>query len=299
MPQGGLNLSHKDEILSLEEIVTLVRTFTNLGVKKVKLTGGEPLVRKDVILLIKNLTKLPGLEDISLTTNGVNLSENIKELKMAGLKRVNISLDTLNREKFLFITGCDKIYEVLNSLKLSLTIGFDRVKVNMVVLKGINDEEINDFVRLSHHFNIIVRFIEFMPTVNSLMHWKEYFFSREEILERIKTLGEIIPEKMHFFDSPVAEYFKIKGYQGSFGIIAPFSKPFCRFCNRLRITTKGDLILCLHHPPYCNIRDILRKGSVKELESIIKNAILNKPKSHSMRYQNSVTPSIMMCEVGG
>lgn len=298
MPAEGLELSSRSDILSFEEIIKLVKCFVRLGVTKIKLTGGEPLVRKGVINLVSRLSDLPGLQDLSLTTNGVLLPLYAEDLKKAGLKRVNVSLDTLQKERFKTITDSDRVDEVLAGLKLALALELP-VKVNVVLLRGINDDEIIDFVNLARHRNLVVRFIEFMPTENRLPDWKKYFIGRDEILERITGTGRLVYEQEGVTGCGPAEYFRVQGQSGCFGIISPISKPFCQKCSRLRINARGDLIPCLHSGPTLGLKDRLKTFSEEGLASLIKEAVLKKPFGHSLNPSGACASPSLMCQIGG
>lgn len=301
VPHRDLDLNRKSEILSFEEIISLIKCLVKLGVDKIKLTGGEPLLRKDVANLVRRIVEIPGVQDLSLTTNGVLFAGYAVELKKAGLKRVTISLDSLRSERFSFLTGHNRIVEVVRSIRCALDSGFIPVKINVVVLKGINDDEIGGFVRLTRNHNLVVRFVEFMPTCNAL-EWSKYFISGTEILEKIKeivkgTTPKVIPDKV--FGSGPARYFRISGYRGSFGLITPLSRPFCSGCNRLRITAAGDLVLCLHRPISFNLHSLLEKGSEEMVMAFIEDAVLQKPANHGLASPNFLKVPVSMCQIGG
>ena len=299
MPAEGLPLSSRSELLSFEEIIRLVRSFIGLGVDNIKLTGGEPLVRKGVVDLVKGLSELSGLKDLGLTTNGVLLPFYAEDLKKAGLKRINISLDTLQKEKFKVLTGRDQIAEVLAGIELALRLGFNPVKLNTVLLKGLNDDEINDFVNLAGRRNLLVRFIEFMPTDNRLPDWDKYFIGRDQVLARIKETGNLVSEEKGIVGCGPAEYFRIQGQPGCFGIISPLSRPFCRTCNRIRVTAKGELILCLHQNLSFNLKDLGKNCSEEEVASFLRKTILNKPAGHHLNSLSASSPLSAMCQIGG
>ena len=300
MPAEGVRLSPRSDLLSFEEIVRLARCFIQLGVRKIKLTGGEPLVRKGVVgLVVKGLSGLSGLEDLTLTTNGVLLTLYAEELKKANLKRVNISLDTLRRKKFEALTGSDRITQVLAGIELALSLNLTPVKVNVVLLRGINDDEIIDFVNLTRRRNLVVRFIEFMPTENRLPDWTKYFIGRDEILKRIKETGRLVCESEGVVGCGPAEYFQVSGHQSCFGIISPISKSFCQNCNRIRINARGELIPCLHHGPTLRLKELLKTFPEGELLSLIKEAVLRKPSGHSLKLSDACASPSLMCQIGG
>ncbi len=300
----NFKLFPRADVLTLEEILFISKIFVYLGIKKIKLTGGEPLIRKGIIDLIKKINKFPGLSDLSLTTNGVFLPLDIDRLKQAGLKRINISLDTLQREKYKAITGFDEFNNVIEGVEMVLNKGFSPVKINVVLLKGINSDEITDFINLTREKNLIVRFIEFMPTSNRL-DWSKYFISGIDVLERAQSLGKVENENI-FKEFGPARYYKIKGYKGSFGLITAVSNSFCSQCNRLRLTSTGQLVLCLHNNISFNLRDLIRNKNVneKEIKQIIKYAVLHKPAGHNLKLpdglkEHFIKSSISMCYIGG
>lgn len=297
IPQEGISQLNCQDILSFEEIVTLVRCFVELGICRVKLTGGEPLVRKRLPDLIKSLSKIQGIEDISLTTNGILLPSLAVSLKKAGLMRINISLDTLQKEKFRLITGFDRFDEVIKGINLVMDTGLISVKINVVLLWGVNDDEIMDFLNLTcSSKNVVVRFIEFMPTHNNLFNWEDYFIAGSEVMETAKKHFTVIPAKTEVFGTGPAKYFKILPSGGYFGIINPVSEPFCGSCNRLRINSKGDLILCLHSDRTFNLRGLL--DNRKELKEVIKNIVYNKAFSHKLPGKISDNHTVMSL-IGG
>ena len=290
----------RSEILSYEEIVSLSEIFVELGVERIKLTGGEPLLKKNLFYLIKRLSGISGLKDLSLTTNGILLASLAEGLKKAGLKRINISLDTLDREKYKCVTGYTNINEVLKGIQKAMLI-FTPVKINVVVLKGINDDEIIDFVGLTRSTSLIVRFIEFMPVDNAIRDRRRYFISRKEILERIQKIGDVMNMKGNDISGGgPAEYFKVDGHQGSFGIISAVSEPFCQNCDRIRIDSTGNLVLCLYDNRRFHLKDLLQCGSREEIKVFIKKAVLNKPVSHNLDVSGTSSfQTPLMCQIGG
>jgi cyclic pyranopterin phosphate synthase len=211
-------------------------------------------------------------------------------------------LDTLQKEKYKIITGFDKFNNVLEGIGLALNKGFYPVKINVVLLKEINSDEITDFINLTQHKNLIVRFIEFMPVSNSI-DWNKYFIGGEEVLEKAKELGEV-ESKNIFKEFGPAKYYKIKGYKGDFGLITAISNSFCSQCNRLRLTSTGELILCLHNNISFNLRFLLKNTSENEIKQIIKYAVLHKPKAHNLKLPDFskdyiIKNSVSMCYIGG
>lgn len=294
-PERIIHKSQKD-ILSFEEIIEIVKVAVDLGIDKIRLTGGEPLVRKDLVGLISLLNKIEGIKDISLTTNGILLKEYALELKKAGLKRINISLDSLKKERYKFITRGGKLEDVLEAIRKSQEIGFSPLKINCLLLDDINGDEIADFLRLTIENPICVRFLEFMP-VNSF-YKRENFISSSVVLELAKKFSDIVEAETYGFGP--AKVYKFKGAIGSFGIITPLSNKFCAFCNRLRLTSDGFLKVCLNSDLKINLKEPLREGRDKEeLIRLIKLAIQIKPQEHSLEKNISKVEGFSMCQIGG
>ena len=290
-------LPHK-EILSYEEILRIVRISVHLGISKVRITGGEPLVRKGVYDFLKRLTKIEGLLDISLTTNGVLLKDNINKIKSAGIKRINISLDTLNRKKFKKITGYDFFNQIWEGIELAQKIGFDPIKINVVPLKGVNDNELQDIAALSIEYPFHIRFIEYMPMGTNQMEIDGHLLF-PEIKKRIGQLGKLIPVDKGMNDGPV-ERFKFESARGEIGFIHPISRHFCNTCNRLRLTASGQLRPCLMSDVQVDLKTPLRKGCSddKLIEVFLKAARL-KPSEHNLSVDHSAGVSAQMCAIGG
>ncbi len=308
LPAQGVSLLPQREVLSYEEIVTVARLAAELGIKKLRLTGGEPLVRARLPGLVAMLAEIDGIDDISLTTNGVLLKQFACELKKAGLSRVNVSLDSLDREKFQRITRCDRLSDVLEGIEEAKACGLNPVKINMVVMDGINDDELLDFARLTVTDGWHVRFIELMPfasdnpphghSAGGGMGLSPRFMSAEVIKERIIGLGKLEPCLPPTGDGP-ARYFRLPGASGTIGFITPISQHFCFNCNRLRLTAEGKLRPCLLSDWEIDLRGPLRSGaSPAKLKRIIKQAILNKPESHRL-CRGLAASKRLMSQVGG
>ncbi|MBI4765119.1 MAG: GTP 3',8-cyclase MoaA [Deltaproteobacteria bacterium] len=283
MPEQGVPKLIHEDILTYEELGRLARLSVGLGIEKIRLTGGEPLVRKNIGDLIKALGEIPGIRDISLTTNGVLLAEKARSLWEVGVKRINISLDTLNSKKFNEITHFDFFNQVWEGIQEAERIGFSPIKINVVALKGINDDEILAFGRLSYEKPYHIRFIEFMP-VGPENGWSaERFLSSEEIINRLEVLGPLFPVNGQDFDGP-AKRMAFEGARGEIGLISPISEHFCPSCNRLRLTAEGRLRVCIFSDDETDLRTPLREGvSDAELESIIRETITRKPKEHPLQ----------------
>lgn len=298
VPYGFIpKLPHK-EILSYEEILHIVRISVGLGISKVRITGGEPLVRKGVYGFLKRLTKIEGLFDISLTTNGVFLKDNINKIKSAGIKRINISLDTLNRKKYRKITGYDFFDQVWEGIELAHKMGFDPVKLNVVPLKGINDDELTDIAALSIDYPFHIRFIEYMPMGTNQME-SDHHLLFPEIKKRIDQFGKLIPVEKDMNDGP-AERFKFESAKGEIGFIRPISQHFCSTCNRLRLTASGQLRPCLMSDVQVDLKTPLRKGcSDAELAEVFLQAVRLKPLGHNLSGDHPVGVLAQMCAIGG
>ncbi|TES88283.1 MAG: GTP 3',8-cyclase MoaA [Desulfobacteraceae bacterium] len=290
-------LAHK-EILSYEEILRIARISVRLGISKVRITGGEPLVRKGVYDFLEQLTKIQGLLDISLTTNGVLLKDNINKIKSAGIKRINISLDTLNRKKFRQITGYDFFNQIWEGIELAKKMGFDPIKINVVPLKGVNDDELLDIAALSIEYPFHIRFIEYMPMGTNNMEIDRPLLA-PEIKKRINQLGKLIPIKKSINDGP-AERFKFESARGEIGFIRPISRHFCNTCNRLRLTASGQLRPCLMSDVQIDLKTPLRKEcSDGKLAEVFLQAVRQKPSEHNLSIGHPAIVSAQMCAIGG
>lgn len=270
MPESGVeSLCHSD-ILSIEEIVEIVRIASKNGIKKIRLTGGEPLVRRGFINLCKQISEINEIEDIAITTNGVYLKSMADELFENKVRRINFSLDTLVKEKYNDITRRNDFDKTMESLFYAIKKGF-KVKINVVLIGGFNDDEIQDFVNLANKYELEVRFIELMQ-IGETANWsKDKFVSNKIVLEKVPELE---------FDgvSGVAKIYKIKGQKGRIGLISPISCSFCEDCNRIRLTSDGKLKPCLHSRDEINLKDL----SGEELEEVFKRGIYEKPEKHHL-----------------
>lgn len=281
--EGGLSTEARlrSENLTYEEINRIVEVAAALGITKVRLTGGEPLVRSDLSRLVGMLSIIKGIDDIALTTNGMLLGQYAPELKKAGLKRVNVSLDTLQPDKFKRIAGSDYLKDVLAGIETARTTGLNPVKINMVVLRGINDDEIVDFARLTIDRGWHVRFIEFMP-LGILKNEVGEMVSAEEIRGRIQNLGQLDPDTCKDGDGP-ARYYRFAGAEGTIGFISPMTQHFCHSCNRLRLTADGQLRPCLLDDDEVDLRAALRNGAkTAELTELIRQAVGLKQEQHHL-----------------
>lgn len=240
MPEEGIELTEKDHLMSLEEIIAIARQFTELGVDTIRLTGGEPLVRKNFAYLIEELSKLP--VTLKLTTNGILLDKYFDLFERIGLKKINISLDSLDQAKALYMTKRDYFPRIMVNIEEALKRGF-QIKLNIVLIKGVNDAEIKDFVALTRDKNINVKFIEFMPFKGNQWDWSKGV-SEEEILKEVSHhFGE--PQKQQDPAHSTSSNYQVPGFQGSFGVVSTITKPFCEGCNRIRLTADGKMKNCL------------------------------------------------------
>ncbi len=278
MPPEGIQLMPRNDILSYEEIYTIARAAADLGIKKIRLTGGEPLVRLGVARLVRMLAQIEPFDDISLTTNGTLLKSQAAELKKAGLRRVNISLDTLKPERFKLITLGNRLENVLEGIEAAKLAGLSPVKINTVVIAGVNDDELADFARKTIDDGWHVRFIELMPfTLKS-----QTFVSVNEMKERLEFIGKLEPCLPGVGNGP-AKYYRFPGAKGSIGFITPVSEHFCFQCNRLRLTADGKLKPCLLAEDEIDLREPLRNGTSAEgLKELIKEAVSRKPLQHRL-----------------
>lgn len=294
MPDEGVKWISHDEILTYEEITRVVRAVADLGINKIRLTGGEPLVRENLAQLVGMISEIDGIDEISMTTNGTLLKNYALKLKKAGLQRVNISLDTFKADKFTRITRLGTLQDTLDGIEAAKDAGLTPVKIDMVVIKGLNDDEVLDFAKKSYEPGWHVRYIELMPLSNI-----EGLISVQEIRSKIETLGKLEPAPSITGNGP-ASYYKLPGAKGTIGFISPITEPFCSSCNRLRLTSFGQLCPCLLSDWGVDLRTPLRKGNLteEELKQIIKNLVALKPLKHGLG-SNRDTLSRKMSQIGG
>lgn len=298
MPEKGVKLKSHGDILRFEEITEFVEAVVPLGISRVRVTGGEPLVRLGIVDFIRALRAIDGIRDISMTTNGSLLSTMARDLKDAGLDRVNISLDSLKPDRFKKITRRGKLSDVLEGVRAALEAELTPVKINCVVVRGFNDDEIMDFVNLTGNYPIFVRFIELMPLGET--GWgRGRFISAEEIKNSIKIKYELIPTGVPAGAGP-AVYYKIPGASGAVGFITPISRHFCEACNRMRLTADGKLKPCLERDLEIDVKKALRERRGKEeLQRLFKEALAAKPACHHMKQEGNEWHSRMMWQIGG
>ena len=279
MPEEGLPNKGHAALLRVEEMLRLLTLFRGFGLDKLRITGGEPLVSRQLLPLLTAITPLD-FADIALTTNGQLLPQLAGQLKTHGVSRLNISLDTLNKERFALLTRGGRLRNTLNGITAALKAGFEPVKVNCVLIRGLNDCEVEDIARLAEKRPLSVRFIEFMPVGKGSMWSEDNFLSIAEVKEKLATLGKLIPYQELYGNGP-AEVFTIDGYKGSIGFIDAVSGHFCHSCNRLRLTADGLLYPCLHSGLNTNLLTPLRAGADNvELARLIELAVSKKPPQH-------------------
>ena len=297
MPSEGVKSIPHDDILRYKEIYTIVRAASELGIDKVRLTGGEPLVRDGITGLVRMLAQINTIDDISMTTNGILLSRYAAELKAAGLKRVNVSLDTLQPDKFARITRGNNFYDVIKGIEAARSAGLNPVKINVVVMAGVNDDELLDFARKTIDEEWHVRFIEMMPFAGQSIAVPETISTRE-IKKIFDRLGKMEPYRHSAGNGP-AKYFRFPNAKGTIGFISALSEHFCISCNRLRLTADGQLRPCLMSIKHIDLREPLRNGiSHEELKAMIKQAVDSKPLHHHLA-EGMVPDDRPFCQVGG
>jgi len=278
MPLEGLPWLQRDELLSYEEIEQIVRVMAPMGLERLRITGGEPLVRRDVPELVRLLAAVPGIRDLSLSTNAVLLAEQADALKAAGISRLNVSLDSLREDRVDRIARRPGSYpRIMEGLAAAEEVGFSPIKINVVLIKGENDDEIQDFAEITRKHPWHVRFIEMMPTGANLDLSAQQFISCTEVLHRVREIDKLEPVPGPFGNGP-AEYYQFPGAPGTIGVITPMSHNYCDRCNRMRLTADGQLRPCLFGDLQTNLRDPLRAG--EDLALHIRDTLEVKPERH-------------------
>lgn len=278
MPEEGLPWLRREQLLRYEEITEIVRTMAGIGLRKIRITGGEPLVRRDLAALVRQLRDVPGIEDIALSTNAVLLGEQAEALRDAGVNRLNVSLDSLRPERIDAIARrSGSAAAIFDGLAAAERAGFEPIKINCVVMRGRNDDELVDFARITLERPWHVRFIEVMPTGDNLGVSEQDYISSDEILERVRALGDLQPVAGPAGNGP-ATYFALPGGRGTVGVITPMSHNYCDRCNRMRLTADGQLRPCLFGHMQVNLRDPLRRG--EPLEPLVRETLRIKPERH-------------------
>lgn len=283
MPEEGLQFEPEEKILSFEEIVSVVRVLAPLGVRKLRLTGGEPMVRKDLVKLIEMLSAIEGIEDIALTTNGIFLATQAQSFKAAGLTRVNISLDSLRADRFAQITRGGDVQKVLASIDACIEAGISPIKINVVLMNGINVDEVGDFLRLSMEKPVFVRFIEYMPIGHHDQQWKKGYQPLSHVLDVAAEQGLTFEKDAGVKGNGPSENYRIVRGLGGFGLIHPVSDHFCETCNRLRLTADGNIKPCLFWSDEFNVRPLI--GNDEAVARLFFKALDIKPENHEMAQQ--------------
>lgn len=297
MPAEGITLRKKEDILTFEEIFRISQVFVEMGITKIRITGGEPMVRKDLDQLIASLKPLPGLKTIAMTTNGVMLASTAARLKAAGLQALNISLDTLKATRFAELTLRDQWQSVMDGILVAENLNFESIKLNVVVMKERNGDEILDFVEFVKNRRMNVRFIEYMPFKDN--NWDQSgVLTFAEMRKLIETRYKLEP--MDNKPGDVAKDFKITGHSGTVSFITSMSDSFCASCNRLRLTADGSIKSCLFYEPEVSFREKLRSGcSDEDLRNIIRHALELKPEAHPPMEELAQMSNRAMVEIGG
>jgi len=288
MPEAGVTKLRHEDILSVEEIAEIVQATAACGITKVRITGGEPLVRRGIVDICKKVAEAEGIQEVCLTSNGILLPQFVDELKSADVDRLNISLDSLDRATYKEITRSDSLNDALAGIHAALETGFDAIKINAVLIGGINDNEILDLLEMTRKYKVDVRFIELMP-VGECANWaNSRFYSALSILQ-------LAPELREIGTDGVSKKYILPGGIGSVGLISPISSHFCPTCNKIRITSEGKLKPCLHSSEEINLRGL--HGA--ELKEVIRNAIYGKPRKHELAEGEASAATRNMNEIGG
>lgn len=299
MPPQGIEAKPREEILRWEEMLYIAQVAVELGFNKFRLTGGEPLLRKGIISFIHSLSELPGVKDISITTNGLLLNRLAEPLKEAGVKRLNISLDTLNASKYREITRGGDFQTVWAGITKVLELGFSPIKINVVALRDINDTEWVNFANLTRDLPLHVRFIEVMPVGSSWRLAKKHYISCDHVRTEIEKKLDKLTPVLDTRGSGPAEYFQLPGARGTVGFIHAMSRHFCASCNRIRLTSNGKLRPCLFDQREIDLREAVRSGAGRdELKQLFRRAVQLKPDNY---YEAMCTPAVgqVMAQIGG
>ena len=290
MPEEGICKKTHEQMLTEEEMITAIRAAASLGIRKLRITGGEPLVKKNILSICRRASQVPGIRELCITTNGTLLSALAGPLREAGVRRVNISLDTLDAEKFRYISRCGELSQAADGIRAALEAGFEMVKLNTVLIGGFNDDEIPALAELTRRYPLDLRFIELMPMVESGDFGPEAFLPCTAVLERLPELRPVSP------DGGVARLYRLPGAQGSIGLISPVSAHFCAACNRIRLTADGKIKPCLHSGEEYSLKGLAYEDMVEEL----KRAILCKPSWHgALDAENRSRAGRSMNQIGG
>ena len=299
MPADNVEFMHRDKLLTFEEITRIVQIASGMGICRLRLTGGEPLMRKDLPVLIRMLAEVEGIEDIAMTTNAFFLKEHAKTLKEAGLQRLNISLDALDPEKFRHVNRKDCLNEVLEGIKIAADVGFKSIKINAVAIRNFSETEIMRLVEMGRSDGFEIRFIEFMPLDSDQTWERDKVLFGHEIVDFIRKEYELIPVENSLEIGPASEYNFADG-KGRVGIITAVSNPFCDHCNRIRITANGKMRTCLFSTHETDLKELIRGGaSDEDIIKTIRGAVLNKEPGHKINLDDFERPHRAMHAIGG
>ena len=299
MPESGLPWIHKPDILSYEEIAEIVRAAASVGVHSIRLTGGEPLIRRELDQLVALLHAIPGIDDIALSTNGLLLADQAARLRAAGLGRVNVSLDTLDAERFRTIARRPGLERVLAGIDAAIAAGLGPVKINCVLMRGTNDDELEAFAALTRTRAVHVRFIEVMPVHENVTLQGQAWISSDEVLDRLRELGALHPVENVHGNGP-ARMFAYAGARGTIGVISPLAHDYCERCNRVRLSADGRLKLCLFGDHLIDLRTPLRAGEGEEaIVALLRGAMHVKPERHHLRLGETSAAMRAFSEIGG
>ena len=299
MPPEGVSWIPHENILTFEEIERIVRATATVGMRKIRITGGEPLVRRGVVQLVARIASIPGIKDVAMTTNALLMPQFAEPLARAGLQRINVSLDTLKPERFARITRFNCLDKVLAGIEAAERVGLSPIKINAVILRGVNDDEVVDLARLSVDRPWHVRFIEAMPLGGNLPVEKDGYISAGEIMEALTALGKPEACEGPGGNGP-ARYFKIPGARGTVGVISPMSHFYCESCNRVRLSAVGRLRVCLFDDEEVDLRTPLRQGATAEaIVEIFRKAIATKPQRHNLEVGRSNCSLRALSQIGG
>lgn len=298
MPEEGIDnkLGHQ-KILRLEDYARIVKVATRAGIRKVRLTGGEPLVRKNLVQLVRFIADIPEIDDIAITTNGVLFPRVAREMKAAGLNRINISLDSLKEERYGYITRAGNLSQAKLAIFKALELGLNPVKINMVVIKGFNDDEVIDFARMAHEYPLHIRFIEFMP-IGDLLFWQKDRLMEADMIKAMIEKEFKLKIANDIQGNGPARYYQTEGGQGSIGFISPMSNHFCSRCNRIRMTADGMLRGCLYEKQETDLKPALAIGD-EEILRLINQTIKKKPARHHMNEGWGKENERKMYQIGG
>ena len=290
MPEDGVCKKKHEEMLTEDEMIDAVRSAASLGITKLRITGGEPLVKKNIISICRRASQVPNIREICITTNGTLLPALAKPLREAGVSRVNISLDTLDADKFRYISRCGELSQAIDGIRAALDAGFDKVKLNTVLIGGFNDDEIPALAELTQFYPVDVRFIELMPMYDSGDFGPEAYIPYTAVLDKLPELEAVDP------DGGVAKLYRLPDAKGNIGLISPVSAHFCVACNRIRLTADGKIKPCLHSGDEYSLKGLDYEGMVKELQK----AILCKPSWHGvLDAENRSHAGRNMNQIGG